>query len=58
MSINVLGNTGRNVSNNTTNTMNAATNTIPLQHTGVPIAGFVLAILMIVGGSIIPKLKR
>jgi Mg2+/Co2+ transporter CorB len=58
LSINVLGNSRKNAINNSTSTLNAETTKIPLQHTGVPIAGFILAILMIVSGSIIPKLKR
>lgn len=55
VSINILGNSAIN---NSTSTLNAETTKIPLQHTGVPIAGFILAILMIVSGSIITKLKR
>jgi Mg2+/Co2+ transporter CorB len=55
VSINIPGNS---VINNSTSNLNAETNKIPLQHTGVPIAGFILAILMIVSGSIIPKLKK
>jgi len=58
LSINVLGNSRKNAINNSTNTLIAETTKISLQHTGVPIAGFILAILMIVSGSIIPKLKR
>jgi predicted outer membrane repeat protein len=38
--------------------LNAATNTIPMQHTGVPIAGLILAILTVIGGSILPRLKK
>ena len=62
VSINVqhtsANNSGKNIGNNSTITMNAETTTIPLQHTGVPIAGLILAILMVFGGSIIPKLKK
>ena len=62
VSINVqhtsANNSGKNIGNNSTTTMNAETTTIPLQHTGVPIAGLILAILMVFGGSIIPKLKK
>jgi hypothetical protein len=43
---------------NSTTILNANTNTIPMQHTGVPIAGLILAILMVFGGSLIPKLKK
>jgi hypothetical protein len=39
-------------------TLNAATTTIPMQHTGVPVAGLILAILTVIGGSIIPRLKK
>jgi hypothetical protein len=38
--------------------LNAATSKIPMQHTGVPIAGLILAILTVIGGSIIPRLKK
>jgi hypothetical protein len=37
-------------------TVNATT--IPMQHTGLPIAGLIIAILAVFGGSIIPKLKK
>jgi predicted outer membrane repeat protein len=50
---NPIGNTG----NNTTNTVNAATQTVAMQSTGMPIAGLVLAILAIFGG-ILPKRKQ
>jgi len=43
---------------NSTTTVKAVTTTIPMQHTGVPIAGLILAILMVFGGSLIPKLKK
>jgi hypothetical protein len=39
-------------------TLNAATSTIPMQHTGLPIAGLILAILTVIGGSIISKIKK
>jgi hypothetical protein len=29
-----------------------------MQHTGVPIVGLILATLMVLGGTIIPKLKK
>ena len=38
--------------------LNAATTSIPMQHTGVPVAGLILAILTVIGGSIIPKIKK
>jgi uncharacterized repeat protein (TIGR01451 family) len=38
--------------NNTNNTVNAATNTVTMQETGMPLVALVLAILMIVGGII------
>jgi hypothetical protein len=31
--------------------------TIPMQHTGVPIAGLILAILTVIGGTIFPRKK-
>jgi uncharacterized repeat protein (TIGR01451 family) len=43
---------------NSTTTVKAVTTTIPMPHTGVPIAGLILAILMVFGGSLIPKLKK
>ena len=47
---------------NTNNSINHTTNnklkdTIPMQHTGLPIAGLILAILSVIGGTIIPKRK-
>ena len=36
-------------------TLNAATTTIPMQHTGVPIAGLILAILTVIGGTIMSR---
>ena len=38
----------------TTKTINR-TKTIPMQHTGVPLVGLILAILTVIGGTIIPK---
>jgi len=49
---------GENTGNNTTNTVNAATETIPMQHTGIPIAGLIAAILVVLGGAIIPRVKK
>ncbi|MCE7698086.1 MAG: right-handed parallel beta-helix repeat-containing protein, partial [Methanobacterium paludis] len=42
---------------NTTNTVNAATQTINMQHTGAPLAGLVLAILAIFSGML-PRRKQ
>lgn len=42
----------------TNKTDGTSTNTITMQHTGVPIAGLLLAILMVFGGYIIPRLKK
>ena len=47
-----------NGANNTGINVNTAIETIPMQHTGVPIAGLILATLMVLGGTIIPKLKK
>jgi uncharacterized repeat protein (TIGR01451 family) len=41
-----------NNNNNTNNTVNAATNTVTMQKTGIPLLPLVLAILMIAGGII------
>ena len=41
---------------NTTKTiLNAATNTIPMQHTGIPIAGILFGILSVIGGSVLSR---
>ena len=37
--------------------VNAATTTIPMQHTGIPIAVLILGILSLVGGSILSRKK-
>ncbi|MGB7968033.1 MAG: Ig-like domain repeat protein, partial [Methanobacterium sp.] len=43
---------------NTTKTiLNAATNTIPMQHTGIPIAGLLFGILSVIGGSVMLRKK-
>ena len=57
--VNVQAQNNNNVSNgnNTTNTVNAATQTIAMQHTGVPLAGLALAILAIFGGML-PRRKQ
>jgi Bacterial Ig-like domain (group 3)/Domain of unknown function DUF11 len=42
----------------TTNTIfNSNTKTIPMQHTGLPIAGLILAILTVLGGSVMSRRK-
>ena len=48
-----------NTTNNNSNTVNAATTTktIPMQNTGVPMAGFALAILSVLGGILVPRKK-
>ena len=42
-------------SNNLTISTKSNIKTIPMQHTGVPIAGLILAILTVIGGTIIPR---
>ncbi|MBP2045284.1 hypothetical protein [Methanobacterium aggregans] len=49
--------TENNTGNNTTNTVHAATQTITMQNTGMPIAGLVLAILAIFDGML-PRRKQ
>ena len=39
----------------TTTTLNTDTTTIPMQHTGLPIAGLILAIITVLGGSIMSR---
>ena len=39
-------------------TLNATTSTIPMQHTGLPIAGLIVAILSVIGGSIMSRRKN
>lgn len=43
---------------NAVNEVKAASKTIPLRHTGLPLAGLVLAILAVFGGLLIPKRKN
>jgi hypothetical protein len=43
---------------NAVNEVKAASKTIPLRHTGLPLAGLVLAILSIFGGFVMPKRKN
>jgi len=48
---------GSNPTNNTNNPVNAATttsygNTVGMQSTGIPLAGIILAILMVAGGLV------
>ncbi|MCE7698618.1 MAG: hypothetical protein K8E24_007205 [Methanobacterium paludis] len=49
--------TGNTTTNNNSTTMNAATQTVAMQNTGVPMAGFALAILSVLGGILIPRKK-
>ena len=42
----------------TKTTLNTDTTKIPMQHTGLPIAGLILAILTVIGGIIIPRIKK
>ena len=42
---------------NTKTTLNADTTKIPMQHTGLPITGLILAILSVLGGSIMSRKK-
>ena len=46
--------------NNSNNlkTANTTLKTIPMQHTGIPIAGLILAILTVIGGTIVPRFKK
>ncbi len=37
--------------------MNAATNTVAMQKTGMPLAYLVLAVLLMLGGLVVPKRK-
>lgn len=39
------------------NEVNAASNTVRMQNTGVPLAGLILAILAVLGGLVVPKRK-
>jgi uncharacterized repeat protein (TIGR01451 family) len=41
--------------NNTINTVNAATNTVTMQHTGIPLIGLILALFMVIGGMVSSK---
>ena len=38
--------------------LNTDTTSIPMQHTGLPIAGLILSILTVIGGTIIPRIKK
>jgi uncharacterized repeat protein (TIGR01451 family) len=44
--------------NANSNNSNTETGTIGMQNTGVPLTGIIAAILMILGGTLIPRLKR
>ena len=41
--------------NSNSNTLKTSNTTIPMQHTGIPIAGLILTILTVIGGTIIPR---
>ena len=41
--------------NNTNNTVNAATSTVSMQHTGIPLIALILALFMVIGGMISSK---
>ena len=62
LSITITADPQQTNTTNTNNTINYTTNnkskdTIPMQHTGLPIAGLILAILSIIGGTILPRRK-
>ena len=44
-----------NTINNNSKNLKISNTTIPMQHTGLPIAGLILAILTVIGGTIIPR---
>ena len=50
-------NTNTTTSTNPTTTAKDLTTTIPMQHTGLPITGLILAILTVLGGSIMSRKK-
>ena len=56
---NISGNTTRNQqpNNSSSVTVKAASKTIGMQNTGVPMAGFILAILAVFGGILVPRKK-
>ena len=41
--------------NNTNNTVNAANNTVTMQHTGMPLMALILALFMVIGGMVSSK---
>jgi uncharacterized repeat protein (TIGR01451 family) len=52
-------NTGNNTRTNTgNNTINMNAKTVPMQNTGVPLVGLILAILMALGGTVTSKIKK
>ncbi|UTB32352.1 MAG: Ig-like domain repeat protein [Methanobacterium sp. ERen5] len=53
-----LNSTTVNPTSTTSKADGTLTNTIAMQHTGVTIAGLLLAILMVFGGYIMPRLKK
>ena len=55
--INPVNPTNPTTTTNASTILNAATTTIPMQHTGLPIAGLILAILSVFGGSIMSRKK-
>ena len=55
---NVTNNTNvTNLISNNSNILKTSNTTIPMQHTGLPIAGLILSILTVIGGTIIPRKK-
>ena len=58
----IIINTTKNSTNpvtpkNSTIILNTDTNTIPMQHTGIPIAGLLFGILSVIGGSLMSRKK-
>ena len=58
----IIINTTKNSTNpvtpkNSTTILNADTNTIPMQHTGIPIVGLIFGILSVIGGSVMSRKK-
>ncbi len=50
--------TNRTRPTTTKTTINSDTKTIPIQHTGLSIAGLILAIISVFDGTILPRLKK
>ena len=57
ITINAANNTNTNSTTDNTASVNAASNTVPMQTTGMPIAGLILAILAVLGGTLAPRKK-